>query len=239
MRGIMGTKPGRRINREALNTLASILRMMNRESSARGAAVIRAERATEGDPFRILVFTMLSARTKDDTTLGALERLFAKAKTPRDVASLPLPALEKALYGVGFFRVKARHLKALSRMVAENKGKVPDTLEGMLMLPGVGRKTANIVLARVHGHNRVGVDVHVHRISNRLGIVRTEKPHETEAALVRSVPARLLPRLNREFVAFGQTVCLPRNPECGICPLGMVCYRAGVSEQCERCAYGK
>jgi endonuclease-3 len=115
---------------------------------------------------------------------------------------------------------------------------VPDTLDGLLALPGVGRKTANIVLARAYGKNTLGVDVHVHRISNRLGLVRTKKPEKTEMALVRIVPQRYIRSLNRDFVAFGQTLCLPRKPMCGICPLNRMCRRVGVKEPCAACAYG-
>jgi endonuclease III len=105
---------------------------------------------------------------------------------------------------------------------------VPDSLNGLLALPGVGRKTANIVLARAFGKNTLGVDVHVHRISNRLGMVRTKRPEETERILTLIIPARHLRTLNRDFVAFGQTVCLPRKPMCGICPIRSLCWRVGV-----------
>lgn len=209
-----------------LSRLPWLLRYMRREAVRRHAPVLRAETKTRGTPFSILVFTMLSARTKDETTMRVVGRLFAVAPTPGKMLSLGVKKLERLLYGVGFYRVKARHLLAACRML-EPRG-VPDTLEGLLELPGVGRKTANIVLARAFGKNTLGVDVHVHRISNRLGLVRTEKPEETERALVRIIPQRRIRTLNRDFVAFGQTVCLPRNPRCGECPVRSVCPRIGL-----------
>ncbi len=214
-----------RINLAARKRLGWIIARMGEDATRRGAAVIRAEEATEDDPFKILVFTMLSARTKDDTTIDAVERLFWIADTPEEVAALPTRKLESILYGVGFYHVKARHLRSMCRSLSDG---VPDTLEGLLALPGVGRKTANIVLARAFGKDTIGVDVHVNRISNRLGIVSTKRPEETEKELMRIVPKRLRRSLNRSFVAFGQTVCLPRNPKCAECPMNKICYKVGV-----------
>lgn len=137
--------------------------------------------------------------------------------------------------------MKAKHLLELcARLEATGygNGRVPDTLDGLLALPGVGRTTANIVLARAFGKSTLGVDVHVHRISNRLGLARTKKPEETERALVRIVPTKYVRPLNRDFVAFGQTVCLPRKPMCAACPLNRLCRRVGVKEPCGPCAYG-
>ncbi len=225
-------------NPEALARIGWVIRRMRKSASVRGAAVYEAEEATSGDPFKILVFTMLSARTKDATTIRAVERLFSEADTPEGIAALGQGRLRKLLYGVGFYRVKSRNLALACRLVAEGGG-VPDTLEGLLALPGVGRKTANIVLARAFGKAALGVDVHVHRISNRLGLVRTRRPADTERALVRLVPARSLRTLNRDFVAFGQTVCLPRRPLCASCPLKRICLRVGVKEPCPSCAHGR
>ncbi len=202
---------------------------MHAEASRRGAAVYRAENATKETPFKILVFTMLSARTKDETTLKALVRLFQEAKTPEGVLALGNKKLEKILFGIGFYRVKTRNLLKACQSL---KGRgVPDDLEGLLELPGVGRKTANIVLARAFGKTALGVDVHVHRISNRTGLVKTKKPEETERILTAIIPARHLRTLNRDFVAFGQTVCLPRRPMCGICPIRNLCWRVGVVDE--------
>lgn len=225
-------------NPEALSRIGWMLGRMRAAAEAKGAPVYAAEAATEGDPFKILVFTMLSARTKDATTIRAVESLFREADTPDKVAALGQERLEELLYGVGFYRVKSRHLLSICRALA-GSGRFPDTEEALLELPGIGRKTANIVLARAFGRRTLGVDVHVHRISNRLGLVRTKKPEETERALLRIVPPRFLRRLNRDFVAFGQTVCLPRRPGCSACPLNRLCLRAGVREPCPECRHGK
>ncbi|MBD3209808.1 endonuclease III, partial [Candidatus Micrarchaeota archaeon] len=155
-----------------------ILRQMHKEAKKRKAPVFQAEHSTSKTPFRILVFTMLSARTRDEVTSKAVERLFRKAETPAGILALGRKRLEQLLYGVGFYRVKAKNLVKVCREL-ENK-KVPDSRKGLLSLPGVGRKTANIILARAFGRNTLGVDVHVHRISNRLGLVKTKKPEETE-----------------------------------------------------------
>jgi endonuclease-3 len=222
--------------------IGRMLTTMHREAMKRHAPVFRAERATKGTPFTILVFTMLSARTKDETTTKVVKRLFAHAKTknrtikPKHILALGQRRLERLLYGVGFYRVKAKHLIAICRMLEERDG-VPDTLDGLMELPGVGRKTANIVLARAFGKNTLGVDVHVHRISNRLGIVKTKKPEDTEKKLVRSIPKKYIRSLNRDFVAFGQTVCLPRKPLCDGCLLNQTCRRIGVKERCLSCRY--
>jgi len=202
---------------------------MHSEALKRHAPVFAAERATYKSSFSILVFTMLSARTRDETTLRVALGLLRVAATPAQVLALGRNKLEKLLYGVGFYRVKAGNL--LKACALLKNGRVPDTLDGLLALPGVGRKTANIVLARAYGKNTLGVDVHVHRISNRLGLVRTKRPEETERALVRIVPPKYIRTLNRDFVAFGQTVCLPRRPLCTECPLNEVCRKAGVRKQ--------
>jgi len=216
-------------NKKALARIGWILEQMRKEAKMRDAPVFRAERFTRENPFTILVFTMLSARTKDETTLKAVERLFGKAKTPQKIINLSARSLERILYGVGFYRVKAKNLIRASERILEFGG-VPDTLEGLLELPGVGRKTANIVLARAFNKNTIGVDVHVHRISNRLGLVKTKKPEETERALIKAIPKKYLRPLNRSFVAFGQTVCLPRKPLCRICPLNLICWQVGVEK---------
>lgn len=217
---------GGRTNSLAMRRIGWIIQRMRAMARARGAAVYRAEAATSSSSFRMLVFTMLSARTKDDTTLKVVTRLFAIADTPEGVLAIGRPRLERVLYGIGFYREKARNLIGACQML-EGRG-VPNTLEGLLALPGVGRKTANIVLARAFGRDTIGVDVHVHRISNRLGIVRTKKPEETERALMKAVPTRLMRTFNRDFVAFGQTVCRSSNPPCGDCPIRKLCWRVGV-----------
>ncbi len=226
--------------KEAARMMGWMLAQMRRKAKKRDAPVFRMDAATKESPFSMLVFTMLSARTKDETTMRVAGRLFRMAKTPKAIIALGRKRLEKILYGVGFYRMKSKHLLELCASLEAagyGNGRVPDTLGGLLALPGVGRKTANIVLARAYGKNTLGVDVHVHRISNRLGLVRTKKPEETERALVRIVPPKYIRSLNRNFVAFGQTVCLPRKPMCGACPLNRICRRVGVKEPCAGCRY--
>lgn len=215
-------------NRKALSRLGWMLGRMHDEAKRRKAAVFEAEESTKESPFKIFVFTMLSSRTRDETTMKAVERLFSLANTPKQVAALGQSRLEKILYGVGFYRTKARNL-VLSCKIIEKGGGVPNTLEGLLELPGVGRKTANIVLARAFGKNALGVDIHVHRISNRIGLAKTRKPEETEQELLKILPKMSLPKFNRTLVAFGQTVCLPRRPLCKECPVRKLCMRIGVA----------
>jgi endonuclease-3 len=215
-------------NELAVKKIGLVLSCMRSEAAKRCAPVLYVEAKTKGDPFKILVFTMLSARTKDETTLKVVERLFQVAKTPKAIAALGQKQIEKLIYGVGFYRVKARNLIHTCNMLDVMGGEIPDNLEDLLKLPGVGRKTANIVLARAFGKSALGVDVHVHRISNRLGLVKTKKPEETEIKLLRIVPKKHVRMLNRVFVAFGQTVCLPRKPLCFECPVNSVCKKVGV-----------
>lgn len=206
---------------------------MHNEASRRNAPVFS---AGFKDPFKILVFTFLSARTRDSTTIKAAEKLFSVADSPEKIAMLQLKKVEALLYGVGFYHVKSRNLLAISKAIAKS-GKVPDDFPGLTALPGVGRKTANIVLSRAFGKNTLGVDVHVHRISNRIGLVKTKKPEETETALMKIVSGNSVSELNRNFVAFGQTICLPRNPKCSECPINRICRRVNVGTTCKNCRY--
>lgn len=209
--------------------IPAVLRIMEREAIKRNAPVLKVESAKR-TPFQVLVFVLLSSRTKDWTTLRAAEKLFAAADRPEKIARLRLAELESIIYGVGFYRTKARNLVKLCRtLVEEFNGKVPDTLEELLTLPGIGRKSANIVLASCFGRKVIGVDTHVHRISNRLGIVKTKKREGTERALMKIVPDQYKAQFNRILVAYGQTICVPLSPFCSICRLnGRYCQRAGV-----------
>ena len=200
---------------------------MQKEAISRSAPVFHAENSTKETPFKVLVFTMLSSRTKDEKTIQVTQKLFKKAKTPKQILALGQEELEQLLYGVGFYRTKAKNLLKLCEVIGDI-GRIPTNREELMKLPGVGRKTANIVLARAFGKNTLGVDVHVHRISNRLGIVKTKKPEETEKALVKEIPEKYLGRLNLAFVAFGQTLCLPRKPKCARCPINTICEKIGV-----------
>jgi len=214
-----------------LDHLSDVLDAMRKEARRRKAPIFDVERATRGKPFKILVFTMLSARTKDERTLKAVEALFSLADSPSGILSLGEGRIESILRPIGFFRAKTRNLMELCRML--DGGPVPDTLEGLTALKGVGRKTANIVLSKAFGKSTIGVDVHVHRMSNRLGLVKTKKPEETEAALMRMVHPSLIGRINSDLVAFGQTVCVPLRPLCGECPVRDLCPRVGIREEAD------
>ena len=182
------------------------------------------------DPFQILIATILSARTQDATTHAASTRLFRRARTPRAMARLPVKEIERLIYPVSFYRNKARHVKACCEMlVTRFGGRVPSTLEELMMLPGVGRKTANLVMiVGFRSGRNICVDTHVHRISNRLGWVRTRDPEETEQALYRATEQRWWPLLNLYLVTWGQNVCRPLSPKCGECVIASDCPRIDV-----------
>ena len=182
------------------------------------------------DPFQILIATILSARTQDATTHAASTRLFKVARTPRTMARLEVDEIERLIYPVSFYRYKAGYLKACCEMlVARFGGKVPQTMEELLLLPGVGRKTANLVLILAFKSARnICVDTHVHRISNRLGWVKTGLPDETEQALYRATARRWWPHINLYLVTWGQNVCRPVYPRCGDCVIAADCPRIGV-----------
>ena len=173
--------------------------------------------------FQLLVATLLSARSKDSTTIPIVKELFRRYPGPRDFIELNSHKLEKLIYGVGFYRVKAKHVKELSKILLQKfEGTVPHTLEELTSLPGVGRKTANCLLA-YSGIPAIAVDTHVHRISNRLGWVHTKTPEETELALQRIVPKESWSDVNRLLVDHGQRVCLPLRPKCEECAVRQYC----------------
>ncbi|MBT3814783.1 endonuclease III [Candidatus Woesearchaeota archaeon] len=174
--------------------------------------------------FQMLIATMLSARTKDTTTIPIVVRMFRKWRTPEDFLKVNFLELEKELYGIGFYRVKSRNIQKLSKMIISDfNGKVPDTLEGMVKLPGVGRKTANCMLNYAFGKSAVAVDIHVHRISNRLGWVKTGSESETELKLMKILPKELWNKVNMLLVNHGQNVCFPIKPNCKECKIVKLC----------------
>jgi endonuclease-3 len=183
------------------------------------------------DPFQVLIATLLSARTQDATTLAASTRLFRVARTPRTMARLSIREIERLIYPVSFYRDKAKHVKATSRiLVSRFGGRVPKTMPELLTLPGVGRKTANLVLILVFKSlENICVDTHVHRISNRLGWVTTKTPDETERALYRATTSGWWPYINLYLVTWGQNVCRPISPRCGACAIRPYCPRIGVA----------
>ncbi len=177
------------------------------------------------DPFQILISTLLSARTQDATTLAASTRLFARARTPQAMMKLSVRQIERLIYPVGFYRNKAVFVKDASRMLVEKfAGRVPSTLDELTTLPGVGRKTANLVLILAfRSRDNICVDIHVHRISNRLGWVRTPTPEKTEHALYEVIPKRWWPLINRYLVTWGQNTCRPVYPRCHACAIARDC----------------
>ena len=194
-------------------------------------AVEKISESQKQDPFQILISTLLSARTQDATTLAASTRLFAKASTPEAVAKLRVSQIERLIYPVSFYRNKAVFVKDTAKAILERfGGRVPATMEELVSLPGVGRKTANLVLILAFkSDENICVDIHVHRISNRLGWVRTRTPEETEEALYRTLERQWWPLVNLYLVTWGQNVCRPVHPRCGECAIVTSCERRGVT----------
>ena len=175
-------------------------------------------------PFQQLAATLLSSRTKDSTTIPIVKKLFAKYPAPGDFINISDEELEQLLFGIGFYKVKTKNIKKLSRILIEKfNNQVPDTFEQLTSLPGVGRKTANCVLAYTFNKPAIAVDIHVHRISNRLGWVKTITPEETEEELKKLVPKELWIKVNELFVDHGQRVCQPIKPKCNQCSIKEYC----------------
>jgi endonuclease-3 len=178
----------------------------------------------DSDPFRVLIRTILSQRTRDENTDAASALLFSKFSTPEAIAFAPVDEVELLIKKSGFYHVKARRVKEVSRIIHEDYNDVvPDNLKELLSLPGVGRKTANCVLVYGFHEDAIPVDVHVHRISNRIGLVNTKNPDETELELMKVVPKKYWLPLNDLFVQFGQTICRPIGPKHEICPIAEIC----------------
>lgn len=181
------------------------------------------------EPFKVLVATILSARTKDQTTSKAVTALFKVVKIAEDLDKLSEEELDKIIYQVGFHREKSRHLKELPKVLSDKfGGVVPDEIDDLLQLPGVGRKTANLVRAVAFQKPAICVDVHVHRICNRWGYIETKNPFESEMALREKLPQKHWLNINSYVVAFGQNLCTPRKPQCNRCPIYELCARLGV-----------
>jgi endonuclease-3 len=181
-------------------------------------------------PYHVLISCLLSLRTKDTTTLPASERLFALANTPQEMLKLSTSQIEKAIYPVGFYKTKAKTLHGVSHDILEKfGGQVPNDLDILMTMKGVGRKTANLVLTEGFGQNAMCVDTHVHRISNRFGYVKTKDPHETEMALRKKLPEKFWMDYNAMLVLWGQNVCKPISPLCSTCPVQKFCARVDVT----------
>ncbi len=184
---------------------------------------------TTKNPFNILLSTIISLRTKDEVTLISSKRLFEKIKSFEDINKIPIKLLEKLIYPAGFYKTKAKRMKQIAGIIINDlNGKIPDTIDGLLQLPGVGRKTANLVVSL--GFNKPGlcVDTHVHRISNRFSWVKTKNPVQTEFALRRLLPQKYWREINDYLVSYGQTICKPVSPFCSKCELNNICPKVNV-----------
>ena len=209
--------------------VSRVLNVLRREAPAWNAPIVSFIAVQHRDPFRTLISCILSLRTKDATTAAASIRLFARADTPAAMLALSTKTLERLIFPVGFYRTKARVIRGICRDLIEKfDGRVPDEIDALLTLKGVGRKTANLVVTEAYAKPGICVDTHVHRISNRWGLVRTKTPDQTEVALRAVLPARHWLEYNGILVAFGQTICHPTSPWCSRCKIAAMCPRIGV-----------
>ena len=216
------------MNLQTLHTMMAILGEAVQQWPSPAVTIVSQR---EGNPFKVLVSCILSLRTQDRVTGPASERLFALAATPAALAGLDEEAIAQAIYPVGFYRTKARQLKALAQRLVDDFGEsVPDDLDTLLCLHGVGRKTANLVLTLGFGKQGICVDTHVHRICNRWGLVSTRTPEQTEMALRDMLPTEYWLIINDQLVTYGQNLCTPLSPHCSRCPLTGHCERRGVQK---------
>ncbi len=208
----------------------AVMRLLERELEQYGLPPVSAMAEEKADPFKILISTIISARTKDEVTGPATERLFALADSPGKMSRLSEERIEKAIFPAGFYHTKAKAIRKASKELVERFGsRVPDTIEELLTLPGVGRKTANLVVTLAHNKAGICVDTHVHRITNRWGYVKTKTPHETEQALRAKLPKKHWIAINTILVMHGQNICKPVSPFCSRCPVSKYCARIGVT----------
>ena len=178
----------------------------------------------ETGPFSILIGTILSARTKDETTTKAVKALFLKYKNPKDLANAKIKDVEKIIKSIGFFHVKSKRIVEVAKIIHKKyKDKVPEDLDTLVQLPGVGRKTANCVLVYAFEKPAIPVDIHVHRISNRLGLVETKNPEDTEQELMKKIDKKFWIDINDTFVMYGQNICKPISPMCDVCKIKKSC----------------
>jgi endonuclease III len=224
--------PARRTTRRppiTPRTITAILRVLRREAPGWNAPIVGLIAQERRDPFLTLIGCILSLRTKDQTTEAACARLFARAATPAAILRLNRRTLERLIYPVGFYRTKAKVILAICRDLLERfGGAVPATIDELLTLGGVGRKTANLVVTEAFGQPGICVDTHVHRISNRWGLVKAKTPDRSELALREVLPRRHWIEYNGLLVAFGQTICHPTSPWCSRCPIEPACPKLGV-----------
>ncbi len=208
-----------------------MMQLLEAEMAQFGLPPVSAMAEEKADPFMILISTIISARTKDEVTGPATERLFALADSPEKMSRLSEERIEKAIFPAGFYHTKAKAIRKASKDLVERFGsRIPDTIEELLTLPGVGRKTANLVMTLAHHKAGICVDTHVHRITNRWGYVKTKTPHETEQALRAKLPNKYWITINTILVLHGQNICKPISPFCSRCPVFKCCDRIGVTK---------
>ncbi len=209
---------------EMKQILQGMMNTMNSVNPPRMTALKKLHEAETGGPFSILIGTILSARTKDETTTKVVNVLFSKYKNAKALANAKLKDVEKIIKSIGFYHIKAKRIIEVSKIInSKYKGKVPDNLEKLVELPGVGRKTANCVLVYAFDKPAIPVDIHVHRISNRLGLVETKTPEETELELMKKIPEKFWLEINDTFVMYGQNICKPISPMCNVCKIKKIC----------------
>ncbi|RKY82005.1 endonuclease III [candidate division KSB1 bacterium] len=212
-------------------TFVQILQILQKESGKWDVPIVTLVAQRSKDPFQVLVSTILSLRTKDEVTTIASKKLISAAGTPEEIIKLGEDKIKQLIYPVGFYKRKAVNLIDISKIIINKyRGKVPDNLDDLLSLPGVGRKTANLVMTLGFNKQGICVDTHVHRISNRIGYVNTKTPEETEFALRAKLPAEWWIPINDIFVAFGQALCRPISPWCSKCPVNKLCHRINVDK---------
>ena len=203
--------------------LSDMIKTMDAVKPPRMTALRELHEAETG-PFSILIGTILSARTKDEATAKAVKALFSKYKNPKQLASAKVKDVEKIIKSIGFFHVKSKRIIEVAKIIDKKyKGKVPEDLDTLVQLPGVGRKTANCVLVYAFEKPAIPVDIHVHRISNRLGLVQTKNPEDTEQVLMEKIPKKYWIDINDTFVMYGQNICKPISPMCNVCKIKKKC----------------
>ncbi|MBM3904747.1 MAG: endonuclease III [Thaumarchaeota archaeon] len=204
--------------------LSGMIQTMNAVKPPRMTALRELRESEQGDPFAILIGTILSARTKDENTARVVKSLFLRYKNAKELAVAKVKDVEKIIHSIGFYHVKARRIIQVAKIIyTQYKGKVPENMDALVGLPGVGRKTANCVLVYAFEHPAIPVDIHVHRISNRLGLVQTKTPEQTEQELMEKIPKKFWLQINDTFVMYGQNICKPISPMCEVCKIKKLC----------------
>ena len=204
--------------------LSGMIDTMNSVKPPRMTALRELRESEQGDPFAILIGTILSARTKDENTAKVVKSLFLRYKNAKELAEAKVKDVEKIIHSIGFYHVKAKRIIEVAKIIhTQYKGRVPQNMDSLVGLPGVGRKTANCVLVYAFEQPAIPVDIHVHRISNRLGLVETKTPEQTEQALMEKIPKKFWLQINDTFVMYGQNICKPISPMCNLCKIKKFC----------------